>query len=111
MFLRERLPFVFLGTKRLQVLDHPLQAFRFFSQSIGIGRRFFQSFSSFSPDFERLPNRLEDIAVLCKIVKELELVGRLEKRLMRVLPVYVHQRFAEFAQLRGGDNDTVHPGT
>ena len=33
------------------------------------------------------------------IVQKLELIGGLQKRLMRMLPMYVNERFAEFPQL------------
>ena len=45
------------------------------------------------------------------IVQKLELIGGLpEAYLMRMLPMYVNQRFAEFPQLGSRHRDAVHPG-
>ena len=108
--LIEGLPFAASWRQRLQILDHPGEALGLFRNCIGVGRRVIKSAAGLLPDVEGLSDGREFHGRTSMIVQKLELIGGLQKRLMRMLPMYVNERFAEFPQLGSRHRDAVHPG-
>ena len=108
--LIEGLPLAASWRQRLQILDHPGEALGLFRNRIGVGSRVIKSAPGLLPDVEGLSDGREFHERTCMIVQKLELIGGLQKRLMRMLPMYVNERFAEFPQLGSRHRDAVHPG-
>ena len=106
----ELLPFAFPGREGLQILYHPGKPFGLFGNGIGIGRRVIKCTASLLPGVEGFPDSGEFGRSARMIIKKLELVGGLQKRLVRVLSVNVDERFTELPQLRSSNGYAVHPG-